>query len=426
MTQSQNIKIVQVQVSDLNPAVYNPRKWDKTAIDSLTESIQRFGLVDPILVNSTPERKGTVIGGHFRLHIAKLLGYTEVPVVYLDIPDIEKEKELNLRLNRNTGDWDYELLKDFDSSFLLDVGFSDIEIGEIFDTDLEIENDEFDEEKELEKIKETDIKPGDMFILGKHRLICGDSTDPAVVQKLMEGDSASMIYSDPPYNIGLDYNKGIGGKSMYGGNVDDNKSDSEYREFLKKVLSNALQYVHPDLHIFMYCDQAYIGMLQNLYKELAIKNQRVCLWIKNGFNPTPKSAFNKCYEPCVYGTIGKPYLSETKNLNEIMNKEIGVGNQGTDDIYDLFDIWLSKRVAGNEYEHPTTKPTTLHEKPLRRCTKVSDVVLDMFGGSGSTLIACEQMKRRAFLIEKEPIFCQLIINRYEKLTGQKVTKYVVT
>lgn len=134
---------------------------------------------------------------------------------------------------------------------------------------------------------------------------------------------------------------------------------------------------------------------------------------------TPQIAFNKLYEPCVYGTRGKPYLAPINNLNEILNKEVGTGNRAMDDVQDLINIWLAKRLPGNEYEHPTEKPPTLHEKPLRRCTKPGDRVLDSFGGSGSTLIACEQLNRIAYLSELDPIFCQLIINRYVQLTGSK-------
>ena len=182
---------------------------------------------------------------------------------------------------------------------------------------------------------------------------------------------------------------------------------------------NALEASNKDIHFFYYCDQRYIGLIQDLYKDLGIKNQRVCLWIKNGFNVTPQVAFNKCYEPCVYGIKGKPFLSPVKNLDEILNKEIGTGNRAIDDISDIIDIWLAKRLAGQDYEHATSKPPTLHEKALRRCTKINDIVLDLFGGSGSTLIACEQLKRRAFLSEIEPVFCQLICNRYFNLTGVK-------
>ncbi|MFZ2193554.1 MAG: DNA modification methylase [Candidatus Moraniibacteriota bacterium] len=416
----ENLKITFVKVDSLKVATYNPRKWDDAKKAKLRESIERFGLVDPLIVNYNPARKNIVIGGHFRLKIAKELGYKDVPVVYLDIADIEKEKELNLRLNKNVGEWDIELLKEFDLGVLLEVGFDDEDLSQIWDDSLETENDNFQEEKELAEIKETDIKLGDMFELGLHRLLCADAHDSANIQKLMGGEKTSMIYTDPIYNIGVSYDKGIGGKQSYGGKVDDNKSDAEYREFLKSGMRSAMSVVNKDFHYFCYCDQKYVGVIQDLYRELGIENKRVVLWIKNGQNPTPGVAFSKCYEPCVYGTVGSPYLSKSlQNLNEVMNKEIGTGNRLIDDILDELDIWLVKRLAGNEYEHSTSKPPMLHEKAIRRCTKPGDVILDLYGGSGSTLIAAEMLKRRAYLTEIEPRFCQLIINRYEKLTGQK-------
>ncbi len=416
-----NLNIQYVSIKDLNEAKYNPRKMNQKQENDLTESIKRFGLVDPIIVNKYKGRENVLIGGHQRLKIAKKLKYREVPVVYINLTP-EKEKELNLRLNRNTGEWDYELLKEFDSSLLLDIGFDDNDLSNIWDDTLETEDDDFNHERELEKAKETTVKVGDIYTLGNHRLICGDATDKKVLDKLMSGEKADMIYSDPPYNINLNYSKGIGGKKNYGGDVRDNKSDRDYRDFISKTISNGLSVSKNNLHVFYYCDQQYIGMMQDIYSELGIDNKRVCLWVKNGINPTPQIAFNKCYEPCIYGTIGKPYLSNIKNLNEILNKEVETGNRTMDDILDMIDIWLAKRLPGQDYEHPTEKSPTLHEKALRRCTKDNDIVLDMFGGSGSTLIACEQLKRRCYTSEINPIFCQLIINRFEKYANTKAKK----
>jgi DNA modification methylase len=231
-----------------------------------------------------------------------------------------------------------------------------------------------------------------------------------------------MIYTDPVYNIGLNYNKGMSGKNKYGGQEKDKRSEKEYKEFLTNTLLNGLSICKKDAHIFYYCDQKYIGLIQKIYKESKIESKRVVLWIKNGFNVMPNSAFNKCYEPCVYGTIGKPYLSSIKNLNEILNKEISSGNRGIDDILDMIDIWLIKRIPGQDYKHPTQKPITLHEKPIRRCSKPGDIILDLFGGSGSTLLACEQLKRKCVMVEIDPIFCQLIINRYETYANKKARK----
>ncbi len=419
--------IVYVQADTLNPAEYNPRKHTAKQIEHLKESIKRYGLVDPIIANRHPDRMNIVIGGHFRLKVAKELWMTEVPVIYLSLP-LELEKELNLRLNQNTWEWDFELLKDFDMSLLLDVGFGNVELSSIWDDMLGVEEDGFDIEKELEKIIIPTSKIGDIYALGNHRIMCGDSTKESDVKKLIDSldtwQMIRMLYLDPPYNIGLDYSKGLSNGKNYGGKkTDDAKSKEDYSLFLEKALHNWLRYAEKDVHVFMWCDPNSIWLIQSLYESLGILPRRVCLWIKNNMNATPNVAFNRAYEPCVYWTKWKPHLStEFRNLHEVLDKEVWVGNRVLEDIIDLFDIWLAKRLSVGEYEHPTEKPPTLHEKPLKRCTKVWDTVLDLFGWSWSTLIACEQLKRQAVLMEHEPIFIDLIISRYEKLTGNRARK----
>lgn len=414
--------VQQINIRDIKPSPYNPRKISDEDFAQLVESLRRYKFVEPLVVNSNPERYGNLIGGHQRLKAAVHLGYINVPVVFIDL-DEKHERALNLRLNRNTGEFDLELLKNFDISELLDVGFDDSDLGDIWNDALETDDDDFDQEKAVKKAAETTIQLGDLFQLGKHRLICGDSTDPAVIKRLVGDSKPTMFYSDPVYNIGLDYDKGVGLKAGYGGKTNDNKSEVEYSSFLGNILVASLPTLEVNAHIFMYCDQTYIGLLQALMTEHSLKNRRVCLWIKNGFNVVPQVAFNKAYEPCVYATRGTPYLADSsRNLTEILNKDVASGNRSIDDIVDLFDIWLAKREAGQDYQHPTQKPVTLHEKPLKRCTKVGDVVLDVFGGSGSTLIASEQMKRVALLSEIEPVFCQVIIDRWEAMTGEKAVK----
>jgi DNA modification methylase len=145
----------------------------------------------------------------------------------------------------------------------------------------------------------------------------------------------------------------------------------------------------------------------------------VCLWLKNGQNPTPGVAFSKAYEPCTYGTIGKPFISKNlQNANEVMNGKMTTGNDLHEEVSDL---WLTKRLAGKDYTHATSKPPKLHEKAIRRCTRPGDIILDSFSGSSSTLIAAEQLKRRVFAVELEPVFCDLAIKRYERLTKKKAT-----
>ena len=398
----------------------NPRVLSSFQKEKLKESLEKFNLVEIPVIDADNK----LLAGHQRVKILLLLGRSDEEIdVRVPNRKLTKEEfeEYNLRSNIQNGEWNFEVLKNIDIETLMDVGFSDTELSKIWDFSLEAEDDEFNEIKELEKIKEPKTKLGDVIKMGNHLLVCGSSTDPKVIEKLSKVKVVNMIYSDPPFNIGLDYSKGIGGKGKYGGRTNDNKSEVEYIEFLKKALQNGLSITKNDAHCFIWNDECHIGLIQSLFKEMGIENKRVCLWIKNGFSPTPNLAFNKCYEACIYGLVGKPYLSDNlKNLNEIMNKEIGSGNRTIDDIFDLLNIWLVKRLPGNEYEHPTQKPPTLHEKALRRCTKIGDTVLDLFAGSGSLMVACEQLKRKCLMIEVEPIFCDLIVSRYKSLTGKDV------
>ena len=418
------MKIEQIPIKELKPATYNPRKWDEKIISDMTESIKHFGLCDPLIVNGAPTRKNILIGGHLRLKVATLLGFTEVPVVYLDIPEIEREQELNLRLNKNLGNWDEELLKAFDTGMLMDVGFTPDELNNFFDDVLEISDDGFNVKEELAKITVPETKSGDVYELGEHKLICGDSLDENVVKKLMGEDKASMIYCDPPYNIGLDYRKGIGTNGKYTPDkfVNDNKRTSEYETFIQTSLKNALAVSKPDTHVFYWCDEKYIWLIQTIYSKNDITNRRICFWVKNNFNPTPQVAFNKVIEPCVYGTRGSPALNPNlKNLSEVLNTDVNsIGLY--DDLMSIVQMWLVKRDNTADYEHPTQKPISLNEKPIKRCTAPGEIILDLFGGSGSTLIAAEQLKRRAFLVELDPTFCDLIIKRYEQFTGNTAKK----
>lgn len=414
------LTIHQILISELNPAPYNPRTWDEGSLAQLCESIQRFGFLDPVIANNHASRKNVVIGGHMRLAAAKKLGMSEVPLIFVTIPSLKKEQELNLRLNRNTGQWDFDLLKQLDLDLLLEVGFDESDLSHIWDEALSIEDDAFDVEKAVAEVKTPQTKLGDLFQLGDHFLLCGDSLELENVQRLVGKNHPSMLYFDPPYNISLDYNKGVSTQGKYGGHFQsDDKSRVDYKKFLSQILTNGLAVSSPECHVFTWCDQNWIGLIQEVYRDLGIDHKRVCLWIKNNANMTPQVGFNKCFESCVYGTRGNPFLAPIHNLNEILNKEVGTGNRTIDDILDLLDIWLVKRLAGQDYEHPTAKPPTLHEKPLRRCTKPGDIVLDLFGGSGSTLIACEQLKRQAFLCELDPVFCDVIIKRFQELTGKE-------
>lgn len=410
---------VQKRVDDLIPQEVNPRKiTDKQLLD-LKRSLKKFNLVEIPAVDSD----GMILAGHQRIKALQLLGRGK-ELIDIRIPNRkltdQEAKEYLIGSNKLGGDWDFDLLKSFDFETLSFAGFDPIEIANFWDEKNETKDDAFDIEKELRKIKEPTTKPGDIIRLGKHKILCGDSTDPKNLSRLFGNERASMIYSDPVYNISIDYDGGIGGNKEYGGSVNDTRTFEEYRLFIKNSLTAALSVSDSDTHVFYYCDQIYIGLIQDIYRFLSIANKRVCLWLKNSQNPVPKVFCNKAYEPAVYGTRGRPYLAESvTNLNEVMNREFTTGNDLVTQVDDFIEIWTAKRLSAKEYQHATSKPITLHEKAIKRCTRPNDIILDSFLGSGSTLLAGEQLGRRVYGCELEPRFCDLIAKRYEALTGIK-------
>lgn len=409
-------KTVSKKVNELVPFKGSPRKLSDSQLESLKKSLDMFNLVEIPAV----DLDNTLLAGNQRMKVLQLLGRGE-EMIDVRVPNRKLSKEeaewYMLSSNAIHADWDYSLLKEFDMNLLLDLGFDQKTLDDIWDRKL---GEEFDPEKELAKIKKATTKTGDVIELGPHRLICGDSTKPETLQKLFGDERASMIFSDPIYNISVDYNGGIGGKQNYGGDVNDSKTDTEYKEFLKRSMESALAVTKKDAHIFYWSDQIYIWLIQTLYRELGIDNKRVCLWLKNSQNPTPGVAFNKCYEPCTYGVRGKPYIVKGVNkLNEVMNLDMTTGNNLLEEAQDYLDIWMVKRLPGNKYEHSTMKPPEVYEKAIRRCTKMNDIILDSFSGSGSTIIAGEKLKRRVYAVELEPRFCDLAMKRYEKITGIK-------
>ncbi len=388
---------------------------------NLQKSIEEFGTVVPVILN-TGSRAGVLIGGEQRVKIYADLGYKEVECM---VPSreltLEEERELNLRLNHNTGSWDEELLKAFDLDVLLDVGFADEELQDFFD-DVELAEDDYDVEKAIEEMEKPRAKLGDIWQLGDHRLLIGDSTNKERVAKLMGDMKAHFVFQDMPYNIGLSYDRGIGGSSKYGGGYSskkDSKSDEEYHKFIEASIATATTIALPNAHYLYWCDAKYISDIQTLYKKNGITFRRLLLWVKNNQNVTPQVAFNRVHEPAIYGTTQKPYLNQNlKNANEILNQEITSGNQLHDELLDMIDLWIVKRDNVQEYLHPTQKPVGLSEKPLKRCTAPGHVVFSGFGGSGSDLIACEQLHRKWYGVELDHVFASVIIDRWEKFTKQ--------
>ncbi len=444
MEKQNKLKVEYVDIDILKPSTYNPRRWDEAAIINLTESIQRFGIVDPFIVNSYKDRCGVLIGGHFRYKVCKDLGIKQVPVVWLHITDEAKEKELNIRLNKNLGEWDYNLLAKFDASLLTDVGFSSEELDDIFAIDETPE--QFDLKKELEKLKieSIEIKKGDVWQLGEHRMMCGDSTIEENVLTLFGQDKADMCFTDPPYILDYLNGKQKHGKAVTGFGAKQNRryleTDVLPPDFTEKWMGNIAKIQKEHFSIIVYENWKNIRTIwDEMEKHWKVKNMIVWHLSNRVQGFSAKYKFFSKYDIAMVGA-SKDTSVEFNHEQE----EDGLQNE-----YDTALYAISGKPQWEGYEkgkktQPTdfiehaasdekssgqgiifgTKPVEILIPYMKVLTKRDDIIAEPFGGSGSTLIAAEKLKRRCFLMEKSPVYAEVIRNRWEKLTGQKAIKVI--
>ncbi len=436
-----DLKIVEVPINELRLSEYNPRKHSAEQAEQLKESIKRFGLVDPILCNNHEDRHDIVIGGHFRVKIAKELGFTEMPVVYIDIPDINKEKELNIRLNKNTGEFDLELLAQFDESFLSDIGFNSEELDDIFPTEPNTEV--FDLKKELEKldIKEVSIQPGDIYELNGSRLMCGNSTVEEDVLKLMENERADMCLTDPPYL--LDYLKG---KTKNKDGITEGFGAKKNRvyigteelpdNFTELWMANIHKVAKDDFSIIVYENWKNVRIIWNeMEKYWKVKN--MLIWHLNnrvqGFAASRKF-FNK-YDIAMVGT-SENKEAEIEDEGELLENEYETALYAISGKPHWESYEAGKKICPTDFiefksadEKSSgqgiifgTKPVEILIPYIKVLTKRGDLIIEPYGGSGSTLIASIKMNRRCYIMEKQPIYAEVILKRWEKETGQKPVK----
>ena len=435
--QKTDLKIQKVKIADLKPSAYNPRKWSEDKTEQLKESIQRFGLVDPILVNGAEKRKNIVIGGHFRLKVAKGLGYSEVPVTYIQIEDIAKEKELNIRLNKNLGDWDYELLAKFDESLLIDVGFESEDIDEVFDMKTD-EPENFDLKKELDKldIKKISVKKGDIYQLGESRLMCGDSTVPEDFSKLMNGKKADMCLTDPPYILDYLHAK-RGGKPVKGFGAKQNRiyleTESLPDNFTELWMDNVQNHSKDDFSIIVYENWKNLRIIwSEMEKYWKVKNMIVWHLPNRHQGFAAKYKFFSKHDIAMVGAKGEVeynHETETDGLQEeyetalyaISGKPQWEGYEGGKRYQptDFIDYQASDEKSSGQGVIFGTKPLEILIPYIKVLTKRGDLVVEPFCGSGSTLIAANRLKRRCYIMEKSPVYAEVALKRWEKDTGQK-------
>jgi len=381
---NQKIEVVYVPIDELIPAEYNPRKLTSKQEADISASILNFGFVDPIIVNKNESRKMVIIGGHQRVAVAKTIGIKEVPCVFVDVP-VEKERELNIRLNKNTGEWDFELLEEFfDKGELLEFGFEEIDFGvtEIVpyvDTNGDDEVPEFDDDPKTVL--------GDIYELGPHRLVCGDSTIQTVVDTCLQAETPYLMVTDPPYGVEYDpawmnaadrsNGKKLGDRAT--GKVDND--DIFNWEDAWTLSPSSVAYVY---HAGKYA----VGVADSLTTcGFEIRSQ--IIWNKNNF-AISRGDYHWKHEPCWYAVK----KGSKSNWN-------GGRSQTT--------VWDIDKPMKSETGHGTQKPIDCMLTPINNHT---GDVYDPFCGSGTTLIACEKARRKCYAIELSPKYCDVIVKRY--------------
>lgn len=391
------MNIQKIKIEKLKPAEYNPRKDLKPEDEEyqkIKKSITEFGYVAPLIVNSNM----TVIGGHQRLKVLKELGYTEVECVIVDL-DQEKEKALNIALNKISGDWDNDKLEELlaelkQTDIDMDItGFSFDEVDEILKDITGSKEDDFDLDQALDEIEEPVSKRGDVWILGKNRLMCGDSTQKEDVMHLMNNQEADMILTDPPYNV--DYE----GKTSEALKIEnDNMSETEFYNFLLDSFKNMFDSIKYGGSAYVFHADTEGLNFRNAFKSCGFKLAQCLVWVKNTF-VMGRQDYQWKHEPILYGW--KP----------------GAGHYFVDNRKQSTVLEFDK--PSRNAEHPTMKPVDLLVYLIKNSSKENDLILDLFGGSGSTLIAAEQTQRRCYTMELDPKYCDVIIKRWENLTGEK-------
>ena len=392
MTNQPTMEIKELPLKELKPAAYNPRKKLKKGdkeYEKIKQSLLKFGYVDPIIVNEDL----TVIGGHQRLTVLKDLDYETAKCVIVKLSK-EDEKALNIALNKITGQWDDALLADLlldlqESDFNLDLtGFEPPEIDNILSNvhDKELSEDEFDVEEELNK--PTLSRHGDIWQLGKHRVICGDSTKAETYKQLLDDKKANLVVTDPPYNVDVE--------ETAGKILNDNMSDGDFYQFLLSMFTQVENHMEDDASIYVFHADTEGLNFRKAFKEAGFYLSGCCIWKKNSL-VLGRSPYQWQHEPCLYGWKKKgkhQWFSDRKQTT----------------------IWEYDRPKSSR-DHPTMKPIQLMAYPIQNSSMRGTIVLDPFLGSGSTLIAADQTGRVCYGIELDEKFVDVIVKRYIEVTG---------
>lgn len=389
------------KLDELAPSPYNPRSISDQQLERLKNSIEKFDLVEPIIWN---KQTGHVVGGHQRLEVLKTLGKTETQVVVVDLNPID-EKALNLALNKISGEWDLPKLKDLiieldTEDFPIELtGFDYQELGELIDYPNQDLISEPEDDQVPDPPKQAITKLGDLWALGNHRLFCGDCTQIKDIDQLMGKEKANMVFTDPPYNV--DYEDKAGRKIK-----NDNLKD--FKAFILKAYQSIIHLSDENSSAYIcYAERNVIDFLSAAL-EAGWTYRNTLIWLKDNAVINFGHYTCKC-EPILYLVKGAPKFYGQKNHSNVFEAPSFSSFAGRKD---------DKGNPASQSLHPNQKPVELISKILVNSSQKNDIVADVFGGSGSTLIACEKLERQARLMELDPTYCDLIIERWQTFTGQ--------
>lgn len=380
--------LIRMNVSDLVPYERNPRKIPQEAVDAVKESYRQCGVIDPVEV----DENNVILSGHTRRLAALELGITEIEALRVTGLTEAQKRKYRILANKTSekSGWDYDLL----AEEIDDLDFGDFDFGWGLQDDVENQPEAHEDDYEGRLPENAKTKPGEIYQLGQHRLMCGSSTDPEQVKLLVGSDLVDLLLTDPPY--GVDY---VGGTGMMIEN--DNLSGDEFLQFLRDAFSAANQVMKPGAAFYIWHADSNGAIFRNACNLVDWKVRQCLIWVKNTI-VMGRQDYQWKHEPCLYGWKG------------------GAAHDWENDRKQTTILEYDKPLRSDL--HPTMKPIPLFDYLMRNNTKAGNKVLDLFAGSGTTIIAAEQNGRRAYCMELDPKYCDVIIDRWETFTGKKAER----
>lgn len=426
-----------MRVADLVPYAGNAKEHPEEQVEQIAQSIRDFGFCDPVGVWHDEEGRPVIVEGHGRVMAAQLLGIEEVPTIALDhLTDAQRRAYVQVHNQTTlTSGFDMDaLMKELQELPEFDWSSYGFELDEMLEDVPTLADEELPEVPE-----EPRTKAGDLWLLGRHRLLCGDSTDPAQVARLMGGRQADLLLTDPPYNVAYHQNDSENWDPKLAKQRADRKSimndkfedEASFQRFLEDAIAAAKAVMRPGAAYYVWFAAMHGPAVFNALTEVGLPPKQELVWVKNHFT-LGRSDYQWQHEPALYGWKGGAthYFAPTRAEVTVFDDAANLKKMSKAELRSMLDEILQGDTQSTvlrydkplaSAEHPTMKPVPLFARLIRNSSRRGEAVLDLFGGSGTTAVACEQMGRDAYLMELDPAYCDVIVARWERLTGRTAT-----